>query len=172
MPARLFVTGGSGFVGSRLLAALSGRGHSIVALDRSGSLRGRWGESSGVEVVAGSLLDPQSYRVALAASDTVLHLAASTGRASREEHFRVNAQGTEILVDECRRAGVPRMLFVSSIATAFPDTTHYDYAQSKRRAEDAVRGSGLQVAILRPTMILGRGSPILAALETLALLPI
>jgi nucleoside-diphosphate-sugar epimerase len=172
MAMNVFVTGGGGFVGSRLLPALRRREHSIIALDRSGSIRRETPGSADFQVVIGDLLDPAKYRGSLAASDIVLHLAASTGRATQEEHFRVNTIGTELLLEECQRAGVRKFLFVSSIAAAFPDTTHYYYAQAKVRAEEAVRRSTLRFAILRPTMVLGRGSPILSALEKLAVMPI
>jgi hypothetical protein len=102
----------------------------------------------------------------------VLHLAAATGRASRAEHWRVNAEGTRALLDACRAAGVPRFLFVSSVAAGFPDIRHYPYAQAKVAAEEAVRASGLRFAIARPAMIFGPGSPIQAALETLASAPV
>jgi nucleoside-diphosphate-sugar epimerase len=169
---RAFVTGGTGFLGSRVIAALSRKNIPAVALDRSGSLAGKSDVSSGVEAVKADLLQPELYRQALAKTDVVLHLAALTGRATEQEHFRVNAEGTETLVKESRQAGVQRILFVSSIATKFPDKTRYYYALAKRRAEEAVRDSGLRFTIIRPTIIIGPGSPILSALEKLAAMPV
>jgi NADH dehydrogenase len=102
----------------------------------------------------------------------VVHLAATTGRATKAQHFRVNALGTETLLNECQSAGVDRFLFVSSIAAGFPDRRDYHYAEAKVRAEAAVRGSKIAFTILRPTMILGPASPVLAGLQKLALLPV
>jgi NADH dehydrogenase len=143
-------------------------------LDRSGSAGGRLpsADRDGIEIVAADLLDGSRYRDALKAADIVLHLAALTGRASKEEHFRVNAIGTETLVDECRRAHVQRILFASTIAVKFPDRNQYYYAQAKVRAEEAVRASDVRFTIIRPTIILGQGSPILNALERLANFPV
>jgi nucleoside-diphosphate-sugar epimerase len=175
MMSKIFVTGASGFVGSRLLGALRRRGDSIAVLDRSGSIREKLnpGASPGnVETVSADLLQPELYDEALRRSDLVIHLAALTGRATEREHIRINAQGTEILLERCERAGVRKILFVSSIAVKFPDRTGYHYAEAKARAEEAVRRSGLSFTIIRPTIILGRGSPILAALEKLSALPI
>jgi NADH dehydrogenase len=84
----------------------------------------------------------------------------------------VNAGGTAALVDEARRAGVTGLLFVSSVAVTFPELSGYHYAQAKALAETSVRNSGLRFLIVRPTMILGPGAPILASLEKLATLPI
>ena len=170
MPHSVFVTGGAGFVGRGLLEALTRTGARVVALDRSGRLKDR--APSGCEVISGDLLEPARYRDALASCGTVVHLAASTGNASREQHHRVNAGGTTVLVEEAKRAGVTRFLFVSSVAVTFPDLAGYHYAQAKILAESAVRNSGLRFLIVRPTMILGSGAPILASLEKLAGLPI
>ena len=170
--SKVFVTGGSGFVGSRLVPALLDRGHEVAVLDRTGTLGRTLPQSPHLQIVTGDLLAPDSYDGALRTSEVVVHLAATTGRAARADHLRVNATGTETLVEACRRAGVPRFLFVSSIAAAFPDRRGYHYAEAKVRAEDAVRRSGLAHSIVRPTMIFGPGSPVQTGLEGLALLPI
>lgn len=168
MHQRVWVSGGSGFVGRRLLPALEAAGHTVVCLTRSGQARA----TPSVTLVPGDLDRPDDYRDSLRGCDTVVHLAAATGKASAADHHRVNALGTERLLEECRRAGVRRFIFVSSIATTFADLTDYHYAQAKLRAEALVRGSGLDWLILRPTIILGDGAPILGSLEKLATLPV
>lgn len=167
----IFVTGGSGFVGRRLLPELLALGKPVFALDRSGSLAAMAG-AAGLTVVRGDLLQPETYRSVLRSCDVVVHLAAATGRAEASEHRRVNERGTQVLLDACRDAGVAKILFVSSIATTFPPNTGYHYADAKRRAEDAVSKSGLRFVILRPTIITGADSPNSRALEKLALLPL
>src|SRR5205823_14764221 len=72
--------------------------------------------------------------VAFDGIDTVIHLAAATGRLPPEEYFATNVDGTRDLLGQCRRAGVRNFLFVSTIAARFPDLKHYPYAQSKRAA--------------------------------------
>ena len=119
MTARtVFVTGGGGFVGRRVLAELGRAGWTITALDRSGALDGA--SAPGGTIVRGDLLAPETYRKAVGSCSVVVHLAAATGRAPASEHQRINAQGTEVLLDACRTTGVSRILFVSSIATTFP----------------------------------------------------
>ena len=115
---------------------------------------------------------PDTYEAALATTHAAVHLAALTGKASRTEHFRINEQGTAMFVDACQNAGVGRLLFVSSIATKFPDHSDYHYAQAKARAEAVVRASRLKYTIVRPTMIFGKGSPVLNGLDKLAGLPL
>src|SRR5262245_34060209 len=165
--AAVFLTGGTGFLGSRVCRVLQHRQHAVSCLTRSA---GRL--PPGVEPVRADLLEPAGYREALRRADVVVHLAAATGKASERDHFRVNAEGTEALVEECRRAGVARLLFTSSIAVRFPDIRSYAYARAKTRAEDAIRASGLRFTIVRPTIVLGPGSPTQAGLERLALLPV
>jgi NADH dehydrogenase len=166
---RVFVTGGSGFVGRTVLRELSRiDGLDVVAIDRSGSIDA----APRREVIRGNLLEPETYLRALAGCDAVLHLAAATGKASAEVQERDTAMATETLVGACRTAGVERLLFVSSIAAAFPDQRGYPYAAAKVRAERAVAESGLRYCILRPTMIFGEGAPVAASLNTLALLPL
>ncbi len=164
----IFVTGGSGFVGRTLLPALRSLGRPVIALARQPVPKM---SHAGTTVIGGDLLDAASYEDALRSCDVVVHLAAATGRASAEDHMRVNARGTDVLLDACRKAGVPKVLFVSSIATTFSDKTGYHYALAKCLAEEAVSRSGLRFVILRPTVILGPGAPVLGSLEKLARLP-
>jgi len=165
---RIFLTGGSGALGSRLLRRLEEGGAEVAALFRGGP-DSEWGSRSGtVKIVRGDLLNASSYQAALGGCSSVVHLAAATGNASAREHFRTNAEGTRILLDACRRAGKPAFLYVSSIAVNFPRRVCYPYAESKREAEAAVRSSGLKFTIVRPTLICGAGSGSLEGLRKLA----
>jgi nucleoside-diphosphate-sugar epimerase len=165
---RLFLTGGTGFIGRQLLARLAREdAHSVRCLSRRTSLSTEKVDA-GVEVVTGDLREPESYREALRGCDVVVHLAGVTGKARRAEYFATNEGGTRALLDACRRASVRRVIFASSIAATYQDKTAYPYAQSKQRAEQAVSDSGLNYLIVRPTIVLGRGSMIWNKLVTLA----
>ena len=162
----LFITGAGGLVGRSLVRRI-GQHASLNAMcigrnppQKDVPSNVRWHRSD--------LLDPDSYRTQLAGCETVIHLAAVTGRAPRERFFQVNTEGTRTLVEASRHAGVSRFLFVSSIAAAFADTRDYPYAESKRKAESIVLASGMRTLIVRPTIILGSGSPLGAKLRTLA----
>lgn len=161
------VTGASGFLGSRLLDRLQQSGRKVACLGR----RKPAATSGNVEFIEGDLLDSGAVRRAVEGCGTVVHLAAATGKHSPAEYFRVNRDGTEALVSEARRAGVERFLYISTIAVKFQDISRYCYAQSKRQAEAIVAGSGLPWTIIRPTMIFGPGSPVLAGFQRLASLP-
>ena len=165
----LFLTGGGGYIGRRLLARLDRTCHSkIICLTRAGALGG----PSHVEFVKADLLDSSAYAEALRGCGTVLHLAALTGKSRPEEYFRVNREGTRTLIDACQRAGVKRFIYISSIAAKFRDQRRYYYAHSKLQAEELVRSSGLRYTIVRPTMVMGKGSPVLESLSRLAAAPV
>jgi hypothetical protein len=77
-----------------------------------------------------------------------------------------------LLLDRCKQAGVKNFLFISSIAVTFKNKYRYFYAHSKEQAETYVKNSGLHYTILRPTMIMGKGSPVFKGLSQLAGLPV
>jgi len=168
---RVFLTGGTGFIGRHVLAELeSDPSNRVQCLTRRPSAA--FGEGTGSDVIVGDLREPASYSAALRETDVVLHLAAATGSARMSDYFAINLDGTRALLAAARAAGVRKFVFVSSIAATYVDKTAYYYAQSKQLAEQAVRESGLNHLIVRPTLVLGRRSPILKKLVALARLPI
>jgi NADH dehydrogenase len=170
----VFITGSSGFVGRHLVARLLESGIAkIFCLSRSQpTLAKPVPEGVSVQSIRGSLFDAKLYERELAQAECVIHLAAATGKATEEEHFQVNLEGTKALLAECQRLSVPRFLHVSTIAVKFPDKRRYFYAQAKEQAEAVVRASGLRWTIVRPTMIFGPDAPVLDGLARLASLPL
>lgn len=102
----------------------------------------------------------------------VLHLAARTGNASPAEYSKTNVEGTADLLEAAKAQRARGFLYVSSIAASFPDTGGYPYAASKREAEDVVRRSSLRWTIVRPTIVLGQGSPVWRKFSVLAASPL
>lgn len=169
MTTPLFLTGASGFVGQRVLRCLAQAGHSDVrVLTRD---VGRVALPSGWRAIRGSLEAPERWSAELVGCETVMHLASPTGKISKGEYTRTIVLGTRRLLDHATRGGVERFLFVSSCAAGFTARRYYHYAQAKRAAEELVRASALETLIVRPTMVFGRGSQVLAGLRTLAMLP-
>ena len=164
--ASIFVTGAGGFVGRAAVAELARRGHRVLALAHQSPV------PPPAEAVRGDLLDPSTYRAAIASADAVLHLAAATGKALPADHQRINAEGTRALAQACRAAGGRRLLFVSSVAAGFPADARYPYARAKAEGEAAVAASGVPFTIARPTIVVGPGSAVLAGLRKLAGLPV
>ena len=171
----LFLTGASGFVGNRLLRLLMQSGHSDVRLltRNPAQLKAIPALPRGWQILVGDLADSAPWSAQLRGVETVLHLAAATGKVPRRTHLAVTVDGTRRLLAEAARAGVRRFLYVSSIAVCYRERRHYHYAEAKAAAETLVReASGLDGLIIRPTLVLGPGSTLLASLRKLALLPL
>jgi len=166
--SQIFVTGVTGLVGRAVAAELGRRPGSAKALVRGAAPKA----FAHLECVIGDLTDPSSFADQLEGVESVLHIAALTGAARPEDFQRVNVDGTRALLAACAEAGVARFTFVSSVAAGFADLDDYPYGASKRDAEAAVRASGLAWAIVRPTVVVGPGSPILERFAQLASLPI
>jgi len=172
----LFITGATGFVGRRVLRALARDGHEDVRL----LTRHPESLSSGAlvrlpaswSVIRGDLAQPAEWGASLDGVDTVLHLAASTGKVRKSVHFDAIVGGTQHLLDVARVAGVSRFLFVSSVAAGFANRRYYPYADAKAAAEALVRESAFDWLIVRPTMVFGPASPVLTGLKKLAMLPL
>ena len=144
----LAVTGASGFLGSALCRTLAAKGFEVRALVRDPA---RFAGPPGVRAARCDLPD-SIEEVGLAGAVAVVHCAYATRETDLARARRVNEEGTRRLLEASRRAGVPRMVFVSTVA-ASPDAPNY-YARSKHELEglfDPARD-----AIVRPGLILGR----------------
>jgi len=158
----LFVTGASGFLGSKILEQIVPGDYSeITLLSRTAlELPAQYAAATNIAVLQAAIHDTEQYATRLGPNTIVLHLAALTGKAAPRDYYHVNTDGTAELLKAATLAGVAGFLFVSSIAVSFSDREGYHYAESKQQAEQKVRESGLRYTIVRPTIILGEGSPI------------
>lgn len=147
---KIAMTGGTGFVGARLIETAAGRDLTIRALTRR-PMRSR----VGVEWVMGSLEDEQSLRDLVAGADSVIHVAGVLKGRRAEDFERCNVEGTRSLAAVAAAAGVRRFVQVSSLAAREPTLSLY--GASKAKAEDVVRESGLPFAIVRPPAVYGPG---------------
>ena len=120
-----------------------------------------------ISFLYGTLSQVETYASKLEECETVVHLAALTGKYTREEFFATNARDTATLIDQCKKTGVKNFLYVSTIATKFQDQSYYYYAQSKLQGEEEVKNSGLSYTILRPTLVVGKNNQACKALNQL-----
>jgi len=168
MGRSILITGASGFLGRSLLKQVVRTASRVVCFGRTRPPA----VDGGVEFIEGDLLQPENCRRALKGCSAVLHLAAVTGKQRPAEYFRVNTEGTGVLIEAAKEAGAESFLYVSSIAAKFQNRFPYPYAESKRKAEELVRAGGLPWTIVRPTMIFGPGSAVQQGLNGLALMPV
>ena len=170
----VFLTGATGFIGRRVLGALRhARIDAVRCLTRNPATLAAVPEMAPHwSVVAGDLLRPETYRDSLTREQIVVHLAGAVGKHRAADFERQNVDALERLVDAARSAQVRHFVYVSSIAATYPERAGSAYARSKREAERIVASAGLSHTVLRPTMVFGAGSPNLAALTRIAMLPI
>jgi nucleoside-diphosphate-sugar epimerase len=135
---RAFVTGGTGFIGARTVARLRERGDEVVALVRS-PRRASALRELGCELVEGDLAAKDVMREAMAGCDGVFHLAAvyalGIPKSRQAAMLQANVEGTENALDAAIEAGVPRILYVSTI-NVFGNTHGQVVDESYRRNLD------------------------------------
>ena len=146
----LAVTGGTGFVGSRLLDLAPQAGHRVRALTRRPQP-----PRDGVEWISGSLEDRAALERLVAGSDSVVHVAGVINAPDAAGFDKGNVGGTLAMLAAATAAGVRRFVHVSSLAAREPKLSQY--GASKARAEELVERCGLDWAIVRPPAVYGPG---------------
>ncbi len=144
------MTGGTGFVGARTLAAALAAGWQVRALTRRAQP-----DRSGVTWVPGALDDAAALAALVEGADAVLHIAGVVNAPDRAGFDAGNRAGTEAVVGAAIGAGVRRFVHVSSLAARLPALSNYGW--SKAAAETVVAGSGLDWTMVRPPAIFGPG---------------
>ncbi len=173
---RVFLTGGTGFIGRPLAKSLLSRGWGVTALVRHADSPpakslARWG----AQLVAGDVTDRGSMRTAMSGTDIVVHNAGhyefGVDRAGRERMHAVNVHGTENLFFVAHELGIPRTVYVSTVL-AFGEsgsemrdetftrkaTCRTAYEQSKTDAHGVASRylqQGLPVVIVCPNGVIG-----------------
>lgn len=159
---RIAITGGTGFVGGHLAAALVREGHEVSLLAR-GIDRRPWANAvlalGGVTVVAGGVDDPVALARAFAGCAAVAHCAGINREAGAQTYEAVHIEGTRNVVTAAERAGVGRLALLSFLR-ARPNCGSA-YHESKWAAEEIVRASNLEWTVLKPGMMFGRGDHML-----------
>lgn len=164
---RIFVTGGSGFIGSRLapLAVQNGHTVTVVTAVNNAAERARCDAlaKAGIKIVTASLEDSEALTRALQGHDAVIHLAAAQHEAGAPESYfhQVNVDGTRRLLDLAARAGIRRFVHGSTIGVygsaaagsldeQSPLAPDNPYGRTKAAAEQVVRQTtGMEWSIVR-----------------------
>jgi len=168
---KVAVTGANGFVGTWLCKELVAKGHHVVGLIYQNGLSA---PDLKIDTVQGSILDEEVVQELVQGADVVMHTAAkiSVNGDPDGSVFKTNAEGTRIVANACLKAGVKRLVHISSIhgmkhpseddvfdenrPTAVP--RFGPYGMSKAAGERAVLeavSKGLDAIILNPTAIVG-----------------
>jgi uncharacterized protein YbjT (DUF2867 family) len=148
----ILLTGATGYVGGRLLAALEGEGRRVRCLARRPEyLRHRAAPST--ELVAGDVLDPASLVPAFAGVDTAYYLVHSMASSDAFEH--ADRTAARNFAHAAREAGVRRIIYLGGLGEGDELSPHLE---SRQQVGRLLRESGVQTIELRSSIILGSGS--------------
>jgi nucleoside-diphosphate-sugar epimerase len=168
----IFITGASGFIGGKIAERLLAEGRRVRVLARRPLPHL---EALGAEVIPGDLDNREALRRGCLGAETVFHVAGRVGVwGPRREFFDVNVGGTQNVINACREAGVPRLVYTSSPSVVYNggDLAGLDesaplctaapcaYPTSKAAAERevlAAHGPSLATVALRPHLVWGPG---------------
>lgn len=151
--SRVFLTGGTGYMGSRLIPILLARGHQVRALVRQGSehkLPFR------AEPVVGDALQGDSYAEHLAGCDTFVQLVgvAHPGPAKAKQFVEIDQKSALEAIRVAAAAQIRHFVYVS---VAHPAPAMHAYIEVRTHCENALKASGLNATVLRPWYVLGPG---------------
>ena len=162
----ILVTGGTGFIGTRVVHALRAEDRPVRVLARDpkdAETVAAWG----CQVAEGDMTDAASLRRAVAGCDAVIDLVAIIS-GSREDFQRVMIQGTRDLVAAAKDAGVKRFVLMSALGVSERTRTLTPYFEAKWDMEQTVQRSGLEYVIFRPSFVFGRDGGVLATFVRVA----
>jgi nucleoside-diphosphate-sugar epimerase len=172
--ATVFVTGGSGFIGGRLIERLVADGHSVRGLARSEQAAERIRQRGGVPV-SGDLSDVNAMRTGAEGSELAFHAAATLGDWGRREDFeRGNVEGTRNALSASADSGVRRFVHVGTEAAVLAGQPLVEadetaplrpespalYSSTKAKAEQLVLAAnrdGFETVVVRPRFVWGTG---------------
>jgi uncharacterized protein YbjT (DUF2867 family) len=149
----VFVTGGTGYIGGRLIPVLLERGHGVRALVRAGSEKKL---PVGAQGITGDPLQMGSYNAAIAPADTFVHLIGvpHPSPAKAAQFQAVDLVSIEVATRAARDAGIGHFVYLS---VAQPAPVMKAFLDVRRHGEELIRATGLNATFVRPWYVLGPG---------------
>lgn len=160
----VLVTGGTGFLGRRVVHELLERGHQVRLLVHTPGSERMFSHRE-VEVQYGSVRDPVALSSAFYDVEAVVHLVGVIRPRRRDSFEDVHREGTANVLAAAKEAGAGHFLHVSVIGAA--NDRSYPYLYTKWQGEQEVLNGGIPYTIFRPSMLFGEGDEFLNALAGL-----
>lgn len=149
----VFITGGTGYVGSRLIPLLVKSGYTVNALVRSGSENKL---PAGCNPVTGNALDYETFKEKIIPSETFIQLVGVShpGPGKKNLFKEIDLVSVTESVKAAKLSGIKHFIYIS---VAQPAPVMHDYINVRKQGEELIRQSGMNATILRPWYILGPG---------------
>ena len=160
------VIGGTGFVGSRLVARLANAGYRVTVPTRDPERCRHLRVLPTVSGIRADIHAPETLRSMLEGADTAINLVGILNEPGRDGagFRRAHVELTQKLIGACSTAGVRHLVQISALNATSPDTPDPEtshYLRSKGEAEAVLRASGLNWTILQPSVVFGPGDSFL-----------
>ena len=159
---RIVLTGSTGFVGTNLRAALGNRPLRLLVRDTT---KAAHLAAEHVELLEGDITKPESLHGTMNGCATAINLVAIIAETGGATFDTVIRQGTVNALAEAKRAGISRFIQMSALGAM--NDPRYGYMEAKWQAEEAVKASGLDWTIFRPSIIFGKGDEFITTLASL-----
>jgi NADH dehydrogenase len=165
---KVLLTGGTGFVGRAMLPRLVSAGHEVRLLARRPDAPAALtlASSPAISIVTGDVLDAASLVQAARGIDAIIHLVGIISEVGPNTFENLHTRATHHALHAARENGASRFLQMSALGTRPEARSRYH--QTKWAAEQAVRESGLDWTIFRPSLIYGRDDHVITMVTRLA----
>ncbi len=144
----IFIAGGSGLLGTQVTQLLTAHGHAVRVLTRDPE-RARHLEGDYVEIVRGSVQDPDAVARAVAGAQIVISAIHGFAGSGASNPTTVDLHGNRALIQAAKAQGVERFILLSIHGATLDHPI--EMFRMKRRAEEALQASGIPWTIIRPT---------------------
>lgn len=150
---RVFITGGTGYIGRRLIPLLQERGHTVAAVVRDGSQRKL---PDGCEAIVADALDRATWQRRLRPFHTLVHLVgvAHPSPSKTLEFVDIDLRSAREAIQAAQSARIQHLIYLS---VAQPAPIMKSYVMVRAACENAIREAGLKATILRPWYVVGPG---------------
>ena len=150
----VFITGGTGYIGKRLIRILLCEGYEVTALVREQSIKKL---PKGCKMIIGSPFDAASYASSIPPNSTFVHLVGVShpGPKKKDLFYSVDLASTKASVEAAMQAHVKHFIYVS--VAQHPNKLMADYQEARRQGEQIVLASGLTSTFIRPWYVVGPG---------------